>query len=93
MIFSVFVYEKSVFLQQISQFFFFFFLKIASMEFSRPEYWCGEPFPSPGDLPNPGIKLGFPALQGGSSPTELSRKPISVQRRILIFHTFLKAFK
>ena len=71
----------------------FFFLKIASMEFSRPEYWCGETFPSPRDLPNPGIKLGFPALPGGSSPTELSRKPISVQRRILIFHTFLKAFK
>jgi len=90
-IFSVFVYEKSVFLHQISQF--FFFLKIASMEFSRPEYWCGETFPSPRDLPNPGIKLGFPALPGGSSPTELSRKPISVQRRILIFHTFLKAFK
>ena len=25
------------------------------MEFSRPEYWSGQPFPSPGDLPNPGI--------------------------------------
>ena len=29
---------------------------IKSMEFSRPEYWSGQPFPSPGDLPNPGIK-------------------------------------
>ena len=29
---------------------------IQSMEFSRPEYWSGEPFPSPGDLPNPGTK-------------------------------------
>ena len=27
-----------------------------SMEFSRPEYWSGEPFPSPGDLPKPGIE-------------------------------------
>ena len=27
------------------------------MEFSRPEYWNGWPFPSPGDLPNPGIEL------------------------------------
>ena len=34
-----------------------------SMEFSRQEYWSGMPFPSPGDLPNPGIKLGFPAFQ------------------------------
>ena len=30
---------------------------IQSMEFSRPEYWSGMPFPSPGDLPNPGIEL------------------------------------
>ena len=29
---------------------------IQSMEFSRPEYWSGQPFPSPGVLPNPGIK-------------------------------------
>ena len=34
-----------------------------SMEFSRQEYWSGFPFPSPGDLPNPGIKPGSPALQ------------------------------
>ena len=30
-----------------------------SMEFSRPEYWSGLPFPSPGDLPDPEIKLGL----------------------------------
>ena len=38
-----------------------------SMEFSRQEYWCGLPFPPPGDLPNPGIKprsLMPPALAG-----------------------------
>ena len=31
-----------------------------SMGFSRQEYWSGLPFPSPGDLPNPGSNLGFP---------------------------------
>ena len=34
-----------------------------SMKFSRQEYWSGLPFPSPGDLPYPGIKPGSPALQ------------------------------
>ena len=34
-----------------------------SMEFSRQEYWSGLPFPSPGDLPNPGIEPRSPALQ------------------------------
>ena len=33
-----------------------------SMGISRQEYWSGLPFPSPGDLPNPGTKPGFPAL-------------------------------
>ena len=42
-----------------------------SMRFSRQEYWSGLPFPSPGDLPNPGIKSGSPALQVGSLPAEL----------------------
>ena len=32
------------------------------MGFSRQEYWSGLPFPSPGDLPNPGIKPGSPTL-------------------------------
>ena len=36
---------------------------IQSMEFSRPKYWSGYPFPSPGDLPNPGTKPKSPALQ------------------------------
>ena len=34
-----------------------------SMGFSRQEYWSGLPFPSPGDLPDPGIKVRSPALQ------------------------------
>ena len=46
-----------------------------SMEFSRKEYWSGLPFPSPGDLPNPGIEPGCPALQADSLPTEPLGKP------------------
>ena len=46
-----------------------------SMEFSRQEYWSGLPFPSPGDLPNPGIKPGSPALQADTLPSELLGKP------------------
>ena len=42
-----------------------------SMGFSRQEYWSGLPFPSPGDLPDPRIKPGSPALQADSLPTEL----------------------
>ena len=48
-----------------------------SMGFSRQEYWSGLPFPSPGDLPNPGIKPGSHALQESSLPTELQGKPFS----------------
>ena len=42
-----------------------------AMEFSRQEYWSGVPFPSPGDLPDPGIEPGSPALF--SSVQSLSR--------------------
>ena len=44
------------------------------MEFSRPEYWSQQAFPSPGDLPNPGIKARPPALQADSLPTKISGK-------------------
>ena len=40
------------------------------MEFSRPEYCSGEPFPSLGDLSNPGIEPRSPALQADSLPAE-----------------------
>ena len=40
-----------------------------SMGFSRQEYWSGLPFPSPGDLPDPGIEPGSPALHADSLPT------------------------
>ena len=41
-----------------------------SMEFSRQEYWSGLPFPSPGDLPDPGIEPGSPALWADALPSE-----------------------
>ena len=41
-----------------------------SMGFSRQEYWSGLPFPSPGDLPNPGIEPGSPALQADALSSE-----------------------
>ena len=54
-----------------------------SMEFSRQGYWSGLPFPSPGDLPDPGIEPGSPALQADSLPAELAGKP-----RMLFGSTF-----
>ena len=41
-----------------------------TMEFSRQEDWSGLPFPSPEDLPNPGIKLGSPTLQADALQSE-----------------------
>ena len=46
-----------------------------SLEFSRQEYWSGEPFPSPWDIPHPGIKPRSPALQVDSLPFELPGMP------------------
>ena len=46
--------------------------------YSRQEYWNGLPFPSPRDLPNPGIKPGSPALLADSLPTELQGMPIFI---------------
>ena len=46
-----------------------------SMEFSKEEYWSGLPFPTPGDLPNPGIEPASPALAGGFFTTEPPGKP------------------
>ena len=55
------------------------------MEFSRQEYWSGLPFPSPGDLPNPGFKSRSPVLAGRFFTTAPPRKPIcrmGVDRRL-----------
>ena len=45
------------------------------MEFSRPENWSGQQFPSPGDLLNPGIEHRSPSLRTDSLPAEPQRKP------------------
>ena len=46
-----------------------------SMGFSRQECWSGWPFPSPGDLPKPGIESESPALQADALPSEPPGKP------------------
>jgi len=46
------------------------------MGFPGQEDWSGWPFPSPGDLPNPGLKAGSPALQEDSSSSESSGKSL-----------------
>ena len=63
---------------------------IQSVEFSRPESWSGEPFPSPGDLPNPGIEPRSPALQADSLPAEPPGKPnvsVNQQQKKKLFTT------
>ena len=61
-----------------------------SMEFSRPEYWMGmeKPFPSPGDLPNPGIKPRSPELQVYSFTSWATREAQALK---LWEHHFKKA--
>ena len=48
-----------------------------SVGLSRSEYWSGLQFPSPGDLPNPGIKPRSPALQADSLLSEPPEKPLA----------------
>ena len=55
-----------------------------SMEFSRQKYWSGLPFPSPGDLPNPGIEPRSPALQADALPSEQPRKPKELLNPLLL---------
>ena len=65
-----------------------------SMGFPRQEYWSGLPFPSPGDLPDPGIKPGSPALQADSLPPELPGKQLlsnKMGKKRLLIHTVFKS--
>ena len=48
------------------------------MGFSRQEYWSGLPFPSPGDLPDPGIKPRSPTLQADTLTSEPPGKPFNL---------------
>ena len=56
------------------------------MGFFRQGYGSGLPFPSPGDLPNPGIDPGFPTLQADSLPSKPPGKPLL--RIVSLLNTF-----
>ena len=63
-----------------------------SMGFSRQEYWIGLPFPSPEDLPNPGIEPGSLALQADALPSELPGMSSStryITKQIIVVTWFL----
>ena len=63
------------------------------MRFSRQGYWSGLPFPSPGDLPNPGVEPRSPILQADSLLTELQGKPRHIAFVSLIRHILIKLTK
>ena len=65
-----------------------------SMGFSRQEYWSGLPFPSPGDLPNPGIEPRSPAFQADALTSEPPGKPIiiNIYLYILVFMFLFSKF-
>ena len=54
----------------------------SSVGFSRQEYWSGLPFPSPGDLPDPGIEPRFPTLQADALTSEPPGKPNNLHSRV-----------
>ena len=62
---------------------------VQSMEFSRPEYWSGSLFHSPGDLPYPGSELSSPALQVNSLPAESQGKPSNLYWKILYMYKWI----
>ena len=62
-----------------------------SMRFSRQECWSGLPFPSPGDLPDPGIEPGSPALQANFLLSEPPEKPYFFSGHFFIDRYLLSA--
>ena len=59
------------------------------MGFSREEHWNGLPFTPPGDLPDPGIEPGSPAMAGRFFPAVLSEKPIYYENSMVNFFFLL----
>ena len=57
-----------------------------SMGFSRQEYWSGLPFPSPGDLPNPGIEPRSLTLQVDALTSEPPGKPVAKLSHVYLVH-------
>ena len=55
-----------------------------SMGFSRQEHWSGSPWPPPGDLPNPGMEPGSPALQTDSLPSDPPGQPMMCKALITL---------
>ena len=60
-----------------------------SMGFSRQEYWSGLSFPSPGDLPNPGMEPESPALQADALSSEPPGKPIMPATILMIGNSII----
>ena len=61
-----------------------------SMGFSRQEYWSGLPFPSPGDLPDPGIKPKSPILQADALTSEPPGM-VNTEIKLIIFRNSIKS--
>ena len=64
-----------------------------SMGFSRQEYWSGLPFPSPGYLPDAGIKPGSPALQADVLSSKPNRKQGTVHKKEYAENKVLRALR
>ena len=64
-----------------------------SMGFSRQEYWSGLPFPTPGDLPDPGMEPASPAWQVGSLPLSQRYYSVIKKNRVLIHATIYMDLK
>ena len=62
------------------------------MEFSWQQYWSGLPFPSPGDLPNRGIKSGSPVLQADSLLSEPPGKILKEKNFVLVMFGLIEDF-
>ena len=62
--------------------------------FFRQEHWSGQPFPSPGDLPDQGIEPGSPTLQADSLPSEPPGKPycLFTKKTILSYEAYMFVF-
>ena len=65
----------------------------SSMGFSRQEYWSGLPFPSPGDLPDPGIEPRSPTLQADALTSAPPGKPLNIRIQSLELQIQVRDFK
>ena len=64
----------------------------SATESSEQEYWSGLPFPSPGDLPDPGIEPGSPSLQAEALPSEPPNIGFLLIFKIVFIFRFLITF-